>query len=711
MIAIGMSSLEATNELRKTGLESAVNIACINSPKNVTLSGDSQAIATLYERFEASGLFARRLKTDGKAYHSNHMKQAGTIYENYLKEVLNSQSYVSCPWTVTMSSTTTGDFVERARTRCTEYWKQNLESTVLFSEALSRISRSSAFHFVEIGPHPALKIAIHEVHRLLGIKNSVPYTPTLKRHENAIVSMLNLAGDLFLHLQEVSLTAVNSSVPGFMEGARFIKDLPQYPWDYTSIQYHEPRASLQYKHRKYTRHDLLGLQVPGLNERTLLWRNVIRILDTPWLADHKLGHSSVFPAAGYIATAVEAFSQALDIDRLQNGNILHLRKINLTQALVLSESQEIETFTRLTPLQLSNITASKIWWQWNISSLTENVETDHAVGQIALRQGEILQRVQFSNDQMVSDSMNKWYSRMTEVGLSYGSAFRGLNCVYVDKYQQTYQASGETCFPANTNNRSAFESSYPIHPTTIDASLQTALIATSAGASERLEVKVPVSIENVEIRLVNSFEKSTICSIKATAEPKGMKIADCEVELCGPKGDAALRMSGVRIIPYEEGTTQAAVSPERHPLLRILWKPDIATFITTSNDSGIGALSNYLRVYADDHRPKTNDSRLGQVAGLVDLLGHKNPNLRILAIDETDQTTALSLPVLDSFNSLRRYESWTRAWFSAGHLVGQVESSEAAAGHVESARPIKATSFDLVILAHVSLVSAHGTLG
>lgn len=128
-------------------------------------------------------------------------------------------------------------------------------------------------HLVEIGPHPALKMPVLEILSELGIDRSIsPYAESLIRGEDSVGSMLRLVGNMYLHHQTVSIGSVNSSTLGAMSmsKARFIPDLPTYAWNYGPLLHYEPRVSIEFKTRKYPRHDLLGALVPGGNKVDVL---------------------------------------------------------------------------------------------------------------------------------------------------------------------------------------------------------------------------------------------------------------------------------------------------------------------------------------------------------------------------------------------------------------------------------------------------------
>ena len=698
MMAVGIDYRSAQDELKSNNFNDAVSIACINSPNNVTLSGELDAIERLFLHFQQRGILAKILKTDGKAYHSRHMQLVKESYEKLVAEVLFSKSdYILPLETVVMASTTTGDYVSWEQTRSPTYWSANLESPVLFEDALERLYQAYQFQLVEIGPHPALKMFVLEIQQKAGVSHdSRPYTPSLVRGNNSVNSMLHLAGRMFLQCQDISIANVNSSFSGAMKIAQFIPDMPAYSWDYGPVLYHEPRMSLEYRNRKFPPHDLLGVLMPGGSKKTFLWRNVLRMADVPWLADHKLGSTSVFPAAAYLATIIEAFCQVLGKDRSQDLD-LAFQEVKIMRALVIPQTEGVEIFTQLSPSTLSSSTSSQIWWQWEISSVRNQMSTDHATGRIALREGSIVQEMIFSEETMEAQPMDKWYNQMLKGGIDFGPAFQSMPCVYIDRRKSRHHALSKTAFRASTPNRSPYESSYPLHPITIDALLQTALVASSAGRLENLDGKVPVSIDSIELHTnFNSpASEHSLCNIRASAKTVGIKVTIFNMEFYDAVGHVALKLKDVRTLPYQEGITHITIS-ERYPLLRVLWMPDISN-LSTKN---VTFFSKYIQ-----ERSYTQKSVLfPELANALDLLSHQNPNLDILALEDgEEEITSSLLPIVNATDSLRRCKSWTRGKVVDSQLIGQTSCPISPDSRSDNFQIIEHdVRFDLIIVNSVS---------
>ena len=209
MMAVGMGSEEGQAEIEKANFGGKVVVACVNSPVSITMSGDASAVATLAQDLQSRGIFARKLGTGGKAYHSHHMKALGPELERLIpiasKDLPNSTRLKTG---ATFVSTVTGK--PKSEGINATYWKTNMESPVLFSQAADYIIRQGDVHLLEIGPHSALELPLKQV-RSKARKDSLPYSNSLTRGQNAVECILSLIGRLFLHGYPVPFSTVNNA--------------------------------------------------------------------------------------------------------------------------------------------------------------------------------------------------------------------------------------------------------------------------------------------------------------------------------------------------------------------------------------------------------------------------------------------------------------------------------------------------------------------
>ncbi|KAI8957749.1 putative polyketide synthase [Daldinia sp. FL1419] len=672
MLAVGIDQYQASDYIEQLDLVDRVSLACVNSPRNVTISGDREAVQTFKEKMDSLSLFNRHVRTECIAYHSHHMRDhVGERYESMIERQLDLDSEYKTPndgdTSIPMWSTVTGCLLSREQARRARYWRDNLENTVLFDKSLKALLASQDSYIVEIGPHPVLQVAIDEIRtdvygKYSGQLDSTLHACTLVRKKDGVRCMLDLAGTLFNHGYEPRFDAINRLEPW---EKYVITSLPKYPWNYgNNLPWKEPRASVEHRNRRYSRHELLGWQTTGGSGLTLVWRNIISVKDVPWLSDHRFRSTILFPAAGFISMAIEAVCQAEQTSSSENPNIF-LRQLKLFKTLPLpGDGSPIEIFTELRRLPLSEIVDSKEWWQFNIESVIDGLHVAHVAGRIACRGSTISlnnqvaqRRLRFDEDTMEYSDVRQWYRRFAEVGINAGPAFEVIREVYMDRMKQKAQVHSKIQLDRGGPNFGVGGYEYVVHPTVIDGMLQTGLLASVASHIAKVRCLVPISIEEIDIITSsvaaldnNNYDGRDLLSIRTSATEAGFAAMVANSELHSPKGDVIVRISKVRNTLYQ-GVNNAKSAEPRVPSLRVCWKPDM-TFLSTEQE---GQLLDSLRPSRENRICNAYEADHIQLAECLDLIVHKKPNGKIALLNLDQQTVQQCISVLKPNHHLRRF--------------------------------------------------------
>jgi acyl transferase domain-containing protein/NADPH:quinone reductase-like Zn-dependent oxidoreductase len=680
MAAVGLDSEQCESEISALNLQQQLRVACINSPKSTTLSGDSNAIDLLVLTLTGREVFARRLKTDDKAYHSHHMLSVGSEYEALVSSVYARRNARNIDMSTTkMFSSVTGRLGALKLIDNPAYWRRNLESTVLFNDSMQALLQGNAYHLIEVGPHSTLQQPIVQIQEGLKSEKGLSlYSSTLLRGKDAESSLLNLCGTLFLNQHPINLNRANGTAHttkgsrASIQRNRVLHGLPTYSWNHQTILWNESRSSALFRAREHARHDLLGSRVLDAAPQNLQWRNLLKVEDVPWLADHKLGSTMVFPGAGYLALAAEALREVVKSSDSPFPGV-RFKQVHIQNVLVLEEEKHgMELFTELRPFQMSGVSVSGTWWQFEITSLAENMTTIHASGLVAVlgRAPTSSKRLDFSTETMEEQAPRTWYDKFTKEGLRFGPTFRSMTKIFNDRSKKSCRTVSETQLLCGGRSEHGTQSEYMIHPITLDALLQTAIIASASGSVPRLRGKVPVTIGSAEIAATAFKDVGQRCNIFADSETVGFGAININAELRSPTGYVLATVGDVRAVAYNESGLQADDKEERNPVLRTLWKLDIATL----DSAHTAQFTDYTNRFSDQLNGVLRNSDFGRFAGAVDLLTHSNPRLRILEIGDGDvQHTATLLDLLHVGTSLKRFNSYTRVKGLAndkGKLIG-----------------------------------------
>lgn len=537
MLAAGLSSESLQPYIRAVKEENASNaelvVACVNSPKNCTVSGDETAIDSLRRKLDADGLFARKLNVRS-AYHSTHMRE---VAGEYLEMLGDLQAPSKPPFgQVQMFSTITGRHIEDGVLHG-QYWVDNLTSPVQFSEALEGLCFSRAQQkqasmragtttanvfsdiLVEIGPHGALQSAIKESVLSRPEGAAITSLTALNRSNPGPETLLNTVGQLYCRGVAVDIDSVNRSASP-RRNPRLLVNLPGYAFNHSQKFWQESRLSKNYRLRQHARHDLFGAPVPDWNPETPRWRHFLRVSEQPWLRDHVVTNAIVYPGVGYLIAAVEAARQMAEGNRNVKG--FRLKDVSLKRALVIPDNKDgVETMFSMSAFDEASLASSTMWRRFEMRSFNATAENwiEHCTGYVAVeydveagpidggREDQEERRMaRGALERAQSQCMRKFdisqtYENLVTTGLRFGPLFRNVSDV-TGTPNQNGQVLGTVSVPDVAEGMpKRYLSPHLIHPATMDSFMHFALAAImdSTGKTNLESPTVPTFIKNVYI--------------------------------------------------------------------------------------------------------------------------------------------------------------------------------------------------------------------
>ncbi|HEV3382023.1 MAG TPA: acyltransferase domain-containing protein, partial [Trebonia sp.] len=153
-----------------------LDLAGINGPRSVLVSGDSRAVEELLLELAAEGVRARKVPM-GSPSHSRQMDEVEEFLLDNLRFLAPRAARVPC------YSSTTGGEVDTARLDAA-YWYRNLRQTMRFDSAIRELTESGHRLFVEVSPHPVLTLAVQEIAADQGIDARA--LDTIRRGEGSL---------------------------------------------------------------------------------------------------------------------------------------------------------------------------------------------------------------------------------------------------------------------------------------------------------------------------------------------------------------------------------------------------------------------------------------------------------------------------------------------------------------------------------------------
>lgn len=321
MLAVGLSPEAIAEKVEK--FSEKVSIAAVNSPSSVTLSGEMDALNEIKTELDNAKVFCRLLKVE-VPYHC-------VVMDKIKDELLTSLESLKPQKTHTpLYSTVTGKLIDGELLNA-EYWWNNVRETVVFADTISAMHAAGEENadekidiYLEVGPHPVLNQSIKET---LDGKSSALVLGTVKRLHDEQVSILSSCAALHTFGFPIQWSAIKN--------ANYVR-LPSYPWQHQSY-WHESDVSREYRTGQMgiksklqsSEHPLLGVKL-NLSHKDKIWEADLHSNMVPYLPNHQVNETIVFPGAGFIEMALSASAKP-------GQNVTALHNVSFEKILMLSD--------------------------------------------------------------------------------------------------------------------------------------------------------------------------------------------------------------------------------------------------------------------------------------------------------------------------------------------------------------------------------------
>lgn len=446
---------------------------------------------------------------------------------------------------------------------------------------------------VEIGPHSALRGPIREIiaqHAKDSDTRTAVYLSTLQRNEEGC-SKINafLASVVSMGWPVVFDKTIDGNV---------LVDLPSYQFDLDESYWHKSRLQDAALYSGSPWNAILGHRMGSTVGEDLQFRHVFALDDIPWLADHSVDGSIIFPMAGYISAITEALRH-----HATQGNkttrAFDLREVVISKAFLVSEEGDNEMFTTLRRARGESRSSSATdSFSFEVLSWTERsgfVEHCRGFAQLVLAEhgdevGELVrQKLDADHSQQLQNrvrssclnqiSGHQLYEAAAQRGFRYGSAFQGVTSLKtgVDSaYGNIRRVDTSARMPAG------FKPEILIHPAWLDAALHVDLcnLGGNQGELRGIRANVPAFLESIRIQTPSThhctdnakvFVHNVHCSTAASSTLADISVIYPDqplpiIEICG------LRMFQTSEDSGEEAETAASNADILNPLT-VEWLP------------------------------------------------------------------------------------------------------------------------------------------
>ncbi|WP_455678808.1 SDR family NAD(P)-dependent oxidoreductase [Streptomyces atroolivaceus] len=512
-----MIAVAASEERVRAALVDGVDIAAVNGPEAVVISGGSTEVAAVAARFGRT----KRLRVS-HAFHSALMEPMLEEFAAVARELTYGEARI--PVVSTVTGERAGDEL-----RSPDYWVRQVRSPVRFHDAVLGMESLGVTRFVELGPGGTLAALARET--LDERVEDAVVTPLLRKDQAEPTAVLTALGTLHNSGAAVDWPAVF--------GRRNLVELPTYPFQRQRYWVETAAGSGPEEH------PLLGAATELADSEGLLLTGRVSLGTHPWLADHVVGGAVLFPGTGFVEMAIHAGDRT---------GCRRLDELTIEAPLVVPGKAGVR-------VQLSVAAPDGTGTRrFTVHARPEDADgsapwTRHATG--ALMPGS--PRAAFDltawpparAEQVALDGL---YADLAEQGMAYGPAFRGLRAVWKrgdEAFAEVSLAHGEQ----------SDVDRFGVHPALLDAVLHA--IGFSGAASD--EPVLPFAWDAVDLYAVGTT------SVRVHVRPVGS--GSVSLDVADTSGQPVLSVGTLLLRPLSAATARAVAPPRAaDALFRIEWR-------------------------------------------------------------------------------------------------------------------------------------------
>ncbi|WP_434056813.1 SDR family NAD(P)-dependent oxidoreductase [Amycolatopsis ponsaeliensis] len=502
-----MVAIEATPEEVR---DDSVDIAAVNGPSAVVISGAADAVAAVAAKFERT----KQLKVS-HAFHSRLMEPMLEEFRAIAAELTYASPRIPVISTV----------AEGADLTSPEYWVQQVREGVRFADAVTRAAAEGVNRFLELGPDTTLAAMTAAC---FDERPEVVASMLHKENDEAVAALTGVAQ---LHVSGVDVDWAAIYEP---TGARPVS-LPTYPFQRQRFWLESTTGAVSQED-----HPLLGAALELAGADGLLFTGRLSVGTHPWLADHVVGGAILFPGTGFVEMAIRAGDEA---------GCPRLDELTLEYPLVVPERAGVRVQFALDAPGADGTRAFSVHSRPEGSTAAW---TRHATGKLA----KTVQKADFDLTAWPpagAEQVNLagTYEELAADGLAYGPAFRGL----VAAWKRDGEAFAEIRLPASVSDVDR----YGVHPAVLDAALHTIGVSGAVGS----EPALPFAWEGVRLHAVGAT------TLRVHVRPVGSGAVSLDV--ADGAGAPVASVESLLLRPMS-AVPQAAAPSDGDSLFRVTWE-------------------------------------------------------------------------------------------------------------------------------------------
>ncbi|MFE5766412.1 SDR family NAD(P)-dependent oxidoreductase [Streptomyces sp. NPDC056492] len=523
-----MAAIEATEEEVLPYIGDAVGIAAINSPRSIVVSGAQDAVEAIQAQFTGQGRKTTRLRVS-HAFHSPLMEPVLAEFRAVAESVTYDQPRIP------VVSGVHGGLSEDWGTA--EYWTRHLREAVRFSDTVRYLQGRGVETYVELGPDAILTALASAT---TGDVEGTAFISTLRRGRPEARELLAAVGRTH-----------NQGIP--VDWAAYFgatedrwADLPTYAFQQQRYWLEAATgegAGLGAAGLETVGHPLLSAAIASADSGEVVLTGRLSVDSQPWLADHDVLGSILFPGTGFVELAIRAGDQ-VGCDAVE--------ELTLHAPLILPERGGAAVQVWLGADDGSGRRTVTI--HSRDESTAEPVWTRHAEGTLVSGSGlPATGLTEWPPPGATPTTVDGAYELLLERGYHYGPVFQGLKAAWT---------SGESLYAEVSLPEQAHADAarYGLHPALLDAAMHVALI--DDGSSTEESTVLPFSWNDVALHAAGA-PALRVCIAPSGPNTVTVTVADAE-------GQPVLTVGSLVSRPVSQEQLGGG-GPES--LFEIVWRP------------------------------------------------------------------------------------------------------------------------------------------
>ncbi|MFC4983698.1 SDR family NAD(P)-dependent oxidoreductase, partial [Streptomyces atroolivaceus] len=534
-----MIALQATEDEVLPLLTAGIDIAALNAPGSLVVSGDAAEAVALQERLGAEGRRTTRL-TVSHAFHSAHMD--GVLDD--FRQAIDGLTYH--PPKIPVISNVTGLPATGDELTTPAYWAEHIRRAVRFHPGIQHLETEGVTRYLELGPDATLTTLAQQT-----VRAGAVVTAALRKTSPEPLAFATAVARL--HTGGHSPSAWRRGhTPAHPDG------LPTYPFQRSHFWLAPQRSGTDVTAAGLTAadHALLGAAVTLADTDQLVLTGRISLRTHPWLADHTIAGTTLLPGTAFTDLALHAAGLARTpvVEELTLESPLVLRADTAITLQVTVDAADPAGRRALTVHARDD--ESEPWTRHASGVLTD---ADPAPEPIAWPPpGEPV-------------DLTGLYDRLDGHGYTYGPSFQGLTALWRD---------GDDLYAEVTLPEGVDTTGHTLHPALLDAALHPLV--------DGAEGLLPFGFSGVTLHSTGATR------LRVSARPS----ADGSVtlRLDDPTGAPVAVVES--LVLREASAGRLRDTSRRHPLYTVAWQPSVAD-ATTAGTDGKAADHERLAVLGD----------------------------------------------------------------------------------------------------------------